>query len=98
LWREGRHSELIDECLGDSCTFSEALRCLHVGLLCVQQHPEERPNMLSVVTMLSSDNSLPEPKEPGFYVKKSLSSADSSWSKQKSSSTNYISITSLDGR
>ncbi|XP_062170543.1 cysteine-rich receptor-like protein kinase 44 [Alnus glutinosa] len=98
LWRDGRHSELIDACLGDSCNFSESLRCLHVSLLCVQQHPEERPSMLSVVTMLSNDNSLPEPKEPGFYAGKSSPWAYSSSANQQSSSTNYISVTQLDAR
>ncbi|KAM4103068.1 hypothetical protein ACJW30_06G051700 [Castanea mollissima] len=36
LWNEGRPLELIDECLGESCTMSEVLRCIHLSLLCVQ--------------------------------------------------------------
>jgi len=42
--------ELVDDILDDATTFSlEILRCIHVGLLCVQQNPENRPNMSSVV-------------------------------------------------
>lgn len=47
---------------------SEILRCIHVGLLCVQQQPENRPNMLSVALMLKGEKLLPEPSEPGFYA------------------------------
>lgn len=45
----------------------EMLRCIHVGLLCVQQIPEHRPNMSFVVLMLNGEKLLPEPSEPGFY-------------------------------
>jgi hypothetical protein len=59
---------LVDEALRDSCTLSELLRCIHVGLLCVQQIPEDRPTMSSVVLMLSSESLLPKPRHPGFYT------------------------------
>jgi hypothetical protein len=39
-----------------------------VGLLCVQQQPENRPNMSSVVFMLKGEKLLPQPSEPGFYA------------------------------
>ncbi|RDX79842.1 G-type lectin S-receptor-like serine/threonine-protein kinase SD1-1, partial [Mucuna pruriens] len=39
----------------------------HVGLLCVQQRPEDRPDMSSVVLMLNGEKLLPNPKIPGFY-------------------------------
>jgi len=48
---------------------SEVLRCIKVGLLCIQDCPEDRPTMSSVILMLSSDDVfLPEPKQPGFAV------------------------------
>ncbi|XP_027932768.1 G-type lectin S-receptor-like serine/threonine-protein kinase SD1-1 [Vigna unguiculata] len=50
LWNEERPLELMDEILDDGADLSlEILRCIHVGLLCVQQNPENRPNMSSVV-------------------------------------------------
>ncbi|KAI9093368.1 hypothetical protein K1719_027382 [Acacia pycnantha] len=42
--------------------------CIQVGLLCVQQRPEDRPNMSTVVLMLNGEKSLPNPGEPGFYI------------------------------
>lgn len=57
-WIEDRPIELIDDSVGDFA-LSEMLRCIHVGLLCVQQRPEDRPNTLSVVLMLSSESLLP---------------------------------------
>ena len=74
------------------------LRCVLVTLLCVQQLPEDRPNMSSVVIMLGSESLLPEPKEPSFLVGKYSLDVDSSSSKHQSSSTNEISITQLEAQ
>ncbi|KAK6917410.1 PAN/Apple domain [Dillenia turbinata] len=38
------------------------LRCIHIGLLCVQECAVDRPTMLEVVLMLCSDAALPSPK------------------------------------
>ncbi|CAL9006079.1 unnamed protein product [Prunus brigantina] len=72
LWIEDKALELINKTLRDSCTISEVLRCLHVALLCVQRVPEDRPSMSSVVLILSSDVTLPPPKQPGFYTERSV--------------------------
>ena len=98
MWKEGIPLELIDTCLEESCTLLEIFRCIHVSLLCVQQHPEDRPNMSSVVMMLGSEGLLPEPKEPGFLIGKDSLDATSSSSKQQLSSTNEITITRLEAR
>ncbi|PON81459.1 hypothetical protein TorRG33x02_227280, partial [Trema orientale] len=46
LQKEGRPFELIDTWLRESYNnLQEVLRCIHVGLLCVQQSPMDRPNM-----------------------------------------------------
>lgn len=81
LNREERSMELIDPCLTDSCddVSQQVLRSIHVGLLCVQQHPDDRPTMSSVVQMLSNDAVLlPEPKHPGFYIQREMPEAN--WS------------------
>lgn len=80
-----------------SSDLSEALRCIHISLLCVQQHPEDRPNMSTVVVMLSSESALPQPKEPAFLIDKFSLEVDSS-TKHPSSSTNEISVTMLEPR
>ena len=70
---EDKAMELIDKSLCDMCTLSDqVLRCIHVGLLCVQQRPEDRPDVSSVILMLSSEISLPKPGQPGFYMEKTL--------------------------
>ncbi|XP_028761836.1 G-type lectin S-receptor-like serine/threonine-protein kinase SD1-1 [Neltuma alba] len=68
LWIEKRPMDLMDEQLQDSVISSELLRCIQVGLLCVQQRPEDRPNMSTVILMLNGEKSLPNPGEPGFYI------------------------------
>ncbi|XP_047172797.1 G-type lectin S-receptor-like serine/threonine-protein kinase At4g27290 [Vigna umbellata] len=68
LWIEEKPVELIDEVLDYPTTPLEVLRCIHVGLLCVQQTPQNRPNMSSVVLMLNGEKVLPEPSPPGFYT------------------------------
>ncbi|XP_048425816.1 G-type lectin S-receptor-like serine/threonine-protein kinase At4g27290 isoform X1 [Pyrus x bretschneideri] len=71
-WIQDKPLELIDKTFCDSCNISDVIRCLHVGLLCVQRVPEDRPSMSSVVLMLSSDVALPPPKQPGFYTEQSI--------------------------
>ncbi|KAF5478041.1 hypothetical protein F2P56_004633 [Juglans regia] len=91
LWIVDRAMELIDESVGDARTRSEVLRLFQVGLLCVQQRPEDRPNMSSVVLMLSSEVLLPIPRQPGFY-------ADSPSSNNATYSANGISISTFEAR
>ncbi|KAK4605163.1 hypothetical protein RGQ29_013290 [Quercus rubra] len=98
LWNEGKPLELTDECLGQSSTLSEVLRCIHISLLCVQQRPEDRPSMSSVIVMLGSESALPQPKQPGFFLEKDSNEVHCFSSKQESSSTNEITITLLEAR
>ncbi|KAF5730606.1 putative ATP binding protein [Tripterygium wilfordii] len=94
LWIEEKSLELTDSTLGDSFVHSEVLRCIHVGLLCVQQRPEDRPNMSAVVLMLNSETSLPNPKQPGFFTERNMPEAETS----SSCSKNELSITALEPR
>ncbi|KAH9651143.1 G-type lectin S-receptor-like serine/threonine-protein kinase [Citrus sinensis] len=98
LWTEDRPVELIDKSLEDTYSLSEALRCIQVGLLCVQQRPEDRPNMASVVLMLSGERSLPQPKQPGFFTERNLPESESSSSNQTFHSSNQITVSLIEGR
>ncbi|CAJ2637107.1 unnamed protein product [Trifolium pratense] len=99
LWTEERALELLDEVLREQYTAFEVIRSIQVGLLCVQQRPEDRPDMSSVVLMLNGQQLLPEPKVPGFYTEKDLTTeSDSSLATHKFCSSNEISITQLDAR
>ncbi|OIW10497.1 hypothetical protein TanjilG_00435 [Lupinus angustifolius] len=99
-WIEGNALELIDSSIGDLYSQSEVLRCIQVGLLCVQEHAEDRPTMSSVVLMLSSETAvMAQPKNPGFCLGRNLAETDSSSSKQDESFTvNHVTVTMLEAR
>ncbi|KAH7569088.1 hypothetical protein JRO89_XS06G0103300 [Xanthoceras sorbifolium] len=70
-WNDGTASNLIDPSLRDGST-NEMMKCIHIGLLCVQENVSDRPTMASVVVMLSSENvTLPAPSKPGFFMQNS---------------------------
>jgi len=98
LWTKGTPLDLIDEGLSDSRNLAELLRCIHVALLCVQQRPEDRPTMSTVVVMLGSENPLPQPKQPGFFMGNNPPTKDSSSNKHEAHSLNEVSLTSLEAR
>ncbi|KAL0911299.1 hypothetical protein M5K25_019431 [Dendrobium thyrsiflorum] len=70
-WNEGTATALqvVDQCLGHEFQPQEVLRCLHIGLLCVQEDSLLRPSMNSVMVMISSHStSIPIPSTPPFYI------------------------------
>lgn len=70
LWKEERALEIVDP-LGKDSNFShEVLRCIQIGLLCVQENAKDRPTILAIVLMLNSESILPSPNEPAFILKK----------------------------
>ncbi|KAL0320738.1 UNVERIFIED_CONTAM: G-type lectin S-receptor-like serine/threonine-protein kinase [Sesamum radiatum] len=98
LWTEGRPLELVDSSLDYRLIQPEVKRCIHVGLLCVQQSPEDRPNMSTVVLMLNGESSLPQPKQPGLLIDVVPSETCSSSSKNESCSVTDFTITTLEAR
>ncbi|XP_058782681.1 G-type lectin S-receptor-like serine/threonine-protein kinase At4g27290 isoform X2 [Vicia villosa] len=98
LWKEGISEELIDDCVGDSFILSEALRSIQVGLLCLQYHPNNRPNMASVLAMLTNEIVLSQPKEPGFIKERASTEGNSTTENLISSSINEVTISLLDVR
>ncbi|KAE8724428.1 pyruvate decarboxylase 1-like [Hibiscus syriacus] len=72
-WKEGTALEFVYPILRDGSR-SEIMRCIHLGLLCVQENIAYRPTMTSVVLMLSSYSmSLPVPSRPAYCISKTLS-------------------------
>ncbi|KAK3004618.1 hypothetical protein RJ639_019136 [Escallonia herrerae] len=101
LWRESNGLALMDLSIDGEYSTEEVLRCIQVGLLCVQEQADDRLAMSTVVLMLSSENAkLPQPKHPGFSLGRRHLESDSSSSKQDQSCTvNDVTITILeDGR
>ncbi|KAL2462695.1 Cysteine-rich receptor-like protein kinase 10 [Forsythia ovata] len=69
VWMDGRVVELMDSTLVNSSNKDEIMRCINVGLLCVQDHAGDRPSMTDVVSMLTNDTvQLPTPKQPAFFI------------------------------
>ncbi|KAM0011303.1 putative protein kinase RLK-Pelle-DLSV family [Helianthus debilis subsp. tardiflorus] len=66
LYREGKSDDLIDECLRTSYSAYEVSRSVQVGLLCVQNRVEDRPDTSTVVAMLGGEGLLPSPKKTCF--------------------------------
>ncbi|CAJ2648394.1 unnamed protein product [Trifolium pratense] len=97
LWKQDIAHELIDDCLIDSCSLPEALRCIQIGLLCVQHVPDDRPNMTNVVMMLGSEITLPQPKEPGFLNQR-VSIEEKSSSRSETPSLNDVTMSRLNAR
>jgi len=83
--------ELVDMHLLETINYSEILRYIHVGLLCVQDKPGDRPDMSSVILMLNGEKLLSQPKAPGFYTGRSLP-------KTISPTSNEMSITTFEAR
>ncbi|XP_058197628.1 putative cysteine-rich receptor-like protein kinase 33 [Rhododendron vialii] len=63
LWREGTPLDLLDPTLEGLYARNEATRCIHIALLCVQDDPDARPSMATIVLMLNSySTTLPLPQ------------------------------------
>ncbi|KAG6755573.1 hypothetical protein POTOM_041406 [Populus tomentosa] len=98
LFKQGRALELAAESKVKTPYLSEVLRSIHVGLLCVQENPENRPNMSYVVLMLGNEDELPQPKQPGFFTERDLVEASCSSSQSKPPSANECSFSVLEAR
>ena len=87
-------SNIIDPTLGVGST-TEIIRCIHIGLLCVQENAADRPTMASVVLMLNSNSiSLSVPSRPAFFIHNKVES-DMSLDQSILASTNETSISEL---
>ncbi|KAL8460252.1 hypothetical protein ACS0TY_031969 [Phlomoides rotata] len=94
FWKEDRVDALIDPRISSSSYRAEVMRCIHIGLLCVQELPKERPSVSVVLSMLSRDIvNLPEPKQSAYSI-----NSNSSQTVTSTSSLNYVSLTTVEGR
>ncbi|KAF8029975.1 hypothetical protein BT93_E2408 [Corymbia citriodora subsp. variegata] len=67
-WSNRTPSEVVDPALSSAYSMNEVIRCMNIGLLCVQDDMEDRPTMDSVILMLNSDSiSIPVPQRPSFF-------------------------------
>ncbi|KAK7856183.1 cysteine-rich receptor-like protein kinase 27, partial [Quercus suber] len=108
-WKDGTTSNLIDPTLCTDST-TEIIKCIHIGLLCVQENMVKRPTMASVVLMLNSESmTLSIPSRPAFTMysntrssvlhvehKSGVMGSTQSRSSSVQASVNDVSITELD--
>ncbi|XP_056172046.1 G-type lectin S-receptor-like serine/threonine-protein kinase At1g61480 [Syzygium oleosum] len=97
LWSEGKALDLKDEAIDVSFPL-EVTRCIHVGLLCVQDHDMNRPNMTNVVMMLSGESDLPQPRQPIFTFQTEMPNRTIPSQQESIWSVNTVTNTMVKGR
>ncbi|XP_058197224.1 G-type lectin S-receptor-like serine/threonine-protein kinase SD1-1 [Rhododendron vialii] len=99
LWNEGKPMNLADALMESPIPTPEVVKCIQMALLCVQNHPEDRPPMSAVLLMLDSENAiLPPPKQPGFYTERFTPEMDSSSTGIYLLASNKVTMSVLHGR
>ncbi|XP_075666935.1 G-type lectin S-receptor-like serine/threonine-protein kinase SD1-13 [Castanea sativa] len=77
LWKDDNIMALVDPAIWDPCFQMDILKCIHVGLLCVQELARDRPNVSTVISMLKSEIlDLPTPKQPAFMERQIASNIE----------------------
>ncbi|XP_061376550.1 cysteine-rich receptor-like protein kinase 10 isoform X6 [Gastrolobium bilobum] len=68
-WTEQTPLELLDPTLRGSYSRNEVIRCIHIGLLCIQENPSDRPSMATISLMLNSYSvTLSLPRKPASFL------------------------------
>lgn len=99
LWNEEDIVSLIDSEIYNSNNMDQILRCIHIGLLCVQELAKERPTMAKVISMLNNEiDKFPQPCQPAFIDRRIEDIGESSQNIRLLTSMNDVTITSLHGR
>jgi hypothetical protein len=88
----------MDQTLREVCNVDQFVKCVNIGLLCVQEDPSDRPTMSTVVTVLDSEiATVPTPKRPVFVQRRCHSSTASSSTKPNTFTESYTGSTSSFG-
>ncbi|KAE8769153.1 putative serine/threonine-protein kinase receptor [Hordeum vulgare] len=97
MWKEGKTKDLVDTSIMDTCSLDEVFLCIHVALLCVQENPDDRPLMSSVMTALENGSTmLPTPNCPAYLVRRNTEL--NQFRNNIQNSVNSLSVTEIDGR
>ncbi|KAL0873667.1 hypothetical protein Bca101_023372 [Brassica carinata] len=97
-WREDVILSVIDPSLTTGSR-NDILRCIHIGLLCVQESAASRPTMASVALMLNSNSfTLPTPSRPAFVWENVMPSNVSSSTEGLQMSSNDVTVSELSPR
>lgn len=89
----------MDSALDDASPGNEVMRCIQIGLLCVQDHAVDRPSMPDVVSMLSNNTvELQAPKQPAFFIEIVEPEGGRDENEKKNFSVNGVSISIMEPR
>lgn len=113
-WNRGTLLELVDPSTltraghdtTNQCSLQadQMLGCIHVGLLCVQANPADRPKLSAVTTMIGGTASLNPPSRPAFWVlpeedaTRAAGTNSSPGGRVMAASANRVSITEIEPR
>lgn len=96
MWSEDSGLGFADESIASGDFEEQIVRCVRIGLLCVQDSPKDRPNIQTVVSMLSREIvDLPAPEQPLLAEKWNESTESGS---RVGYSVNELTLTVLEGR
>jgi hypothetical protein len=99
MWNADDVMALTDPMIHEAHFKMEILRCIHVGLLCVQEFAKDRPTVSIVISMLKSETiDLPLPKQPAFIERQIAPDAGSSQHNSSKGSLNNVTVTMIEGR
>ena len=91
--------DLVDPSIRDSCSPNEVLKCIHIGMLCVQDSAMHRPTMAAVVLLLERETpTLPIPKQPIYTSMRSSTDAEFILDSQNIVSSSDVTVTMVVGR
>ncbi|KAI3989550.1 hypothetical protein MKX01_031604 [Papaver californicum] len=69
LWKEGKYQEFLDPILREGYSTNEVMRCIQIGLLCVQEDVDDRPTMAMIIHMLNNHSvTHPSPLSPSAVL------------------------------
>ena len=99
MWNSDNIVALIDPMISEPFFEKEILRCIQVGLLCVQEFAKDRPTVSVIISMLKSEIvDMPRPKKPAFTGRLIALDTESSQHKKSIFSINNVTVTTVQGR
>ncbi|VAH53716.1 unnamed protein product [Triticum turgidum subsp. durum] len=97
LWADGKVKDFVDPAVTGSYSLDEVSKCIHVGLLCVQDSSGSRPHMSSVASILDSEAmTRATRKQPMYFAQINYETNDAV--EDLENSANGVSLTALEGR
>ncbi|KAL2901839.1 putative cysteine-rich receptor-like protein kinase 12 [Bienertia sinuspersici] len=89
-WFEEKTSKLVDPTLRDSCSTDEVMKCVNIGLMCVQEDITKRPTMETILHKLNYsnfDSKAPSMLQPPTFLYSSGSDQSTTRSNTNSTAT-----------